>query len=103
MAVDYVLCLFVFAGYTYGPLLGMFAFGILTKWSVPRYAPAVVSILSPFIAYAISYSSEVWFDFKFGFFVLILNGAITFLGLLLFSLSINKPKSSQHYKTNLVS
>lgn len=82
-----ILKLFVFAGYTYGPLLGMFSFGILTQVQTPKYAPVVVSILSPFIAYAISTASEIWFGFEFGFFILILNGGVAFIGLLLSSLS----------------
>lgn len=81
-----ILKLFVFAGYTYGPLLGLFAFGILTRLNTPKWAPPVVSILSPFLAFMISYYSEVLLGFEFGFFILILNGCITFLGLLISSL-----------------
>ncbi|ARN77610.1 sodium:solute symporter [Nonlabens spongiae] len=81
-----ILKLFVFAGYTYGPLLGMFSFGILTKLQTPKWAPAVVSIAAPFLAFGVSYFSELWFEFEFGFFILILNGAIAFLGLLLSSM-----------------
>ena len=77
--------LFVFAGYTYGPLLGLFAFGILTKIKVYHYATPIIAILSPFIAFGISTAANYYFEFEFGFFVLLLNGMITFLGLLIAS------------------
>lgn len=74
--------LFVFAGYTYGPLLGLFSFGILTSLKVPQYATPIIAIVSPFLAFGISYFANYAFQFEFGFFVLLLNGFITFLGLL---------------------
>ncbi|AZQ43676.1 sodium:solute symporter [Nonlabens ponticola] len=73
--------LFVFAGYTYGPLLGMFGFGILTKVKVNHKLIPIIAIASPFVTYAISYLAETQANFKFGFFILILNGAITVAGL----------------------
>lgn len=75
--------LFVFAGYTYGPLLGLYSFGLFTKWMVKDKLVPMIAILSPIVCYLISINSEVWFGFEFGFFVLILNGALTFLGLIL--------------------
>jgi len=75
--------LFVFAGYTYGPLLGMYSFGMFTKWQIKDKWVPVVAILSPVLCYLISNNSEIWFGFEFGFFVLILNGLLTFLGLIL--------------------
>ncbi len=78
--------LFVFAGYTYGPLLGLFSFGILTKLKVPHLTTPIIAIASPFIAFAISYFALEWYEFEFGFFILLLNGAITFIGLLIASL-----------------
>lgn len=75
--------LFVFAGYTYGPLLGLYAFGLFTKWNVIDKFVPVVAVLSPVISYVISVNSLKWFGFEFGFFILILNGLLTFLGLLL--------------------
>lgn len=83
--------LFVFSGYTYGPLLGLFSFGILTSLKTPKYAPLVVSILSPFTAYGISYFSELWFGFEFGFFILLINGLCTFLGLLISTIGYSSP------------
>ncbi len=75
--------LFVFAGYTYGPLLGLYAFGLFSKWKVKDKWVPIIAILSPILSYGISYYCEYWFDFKFGFFILILNGLITYLGLVL--------------------
>ncbi|RKS53832.1 Na+/proline symporter [Gillisia mitskevichiae] len=75
--------LFVFAGYTYGPLLGLYSFGLFTKWLVKDKLVPIIAILSPIVCYLISMNSEAWFGFEFGFFVLILNGALTFLGLIL--------------------
>lgn len=75
--------LFVFAGYTYGPLLGLYAYGLFTKWQVRDKLVPVVAILSPFLGYAISSWSTALLNFEFGFFILILNGALTFFGLVL--------------------
>ena len=78
-----IVKLFTFAGYTYGPLLGLYAFGLFSKWKVRDHLVPIVAILTPFVGYAISYFSASWFDFEFGFFILILNGALTYLGLVL--------------------
>ncbi|WP_040281094.1 sodium:solute symporter [Psychroserpens damuponensis] len=75
--------LFVFAGYTYGPLLGLYAFGLFTKWNVKDKIVPIIAILSPILSYIISVNSLKWFGFEFGFFILILNGFLTFLGLIL--------------------
>jgi len=74
--------LFKFATYTYGPLLGLFTYGILTKMkTIDKWVPFVV-ILSPILTYIIDVNSATWFGgFKFGFFILAVNGLITFLGL----------------------
>jgi solute:Na+ symporter, SSS family len=75
--------LFVFAGYTYGPLLGLYSFGLFTKMKVKDKLVPIIAVASPILTYLISYNSLAWFGFEFGFFVLILNGALTFLGLVL--------------------
>lgn len=75
--------LLVFAGYTYGPLLGLYAFGLFTKWQVRDKLVPIVAILSPILSYLLSINSLRWFGFEFGAFILILNGALTFLGLIL--------------------
>lgn len=76
---------FIIAGYTYGPLLGLYSFGLFTKWKVKdRFVP-YVAVASPLITYAITQNSErlLW-GYKFGFEALILNGMLMFLGLYLF-------------------
>ncbi|MDR1227143.1 MAG: sodium:solute symporter [Prevotellaceae bacterium] len=72
------------AGYTYGPLLGLFAFGMLTKMPIhDRWVP-LVAILSPALCFALSLLSPILLSgYEFGFELLIVNGALTFLGLLL--------------------
>ncbi len=75
--------LFVFAGYTYGPLLGLYTFGLFTTLKVKDKLVPIIAILSPVISYIISNNSDSWFGFKFGFFILVLNGFLTFLGLIL--------------------
>ncbi|MDP4281438.1 MAG: sodium:solute symporter [Bacteroidota bacterium] len=74
--------LFTIAGYTYGPLLGLYSFGLFTKFEVKdRWVP-LVCIISPLICYILSSYSELWFNgYKFGFELLIVNGIITFAGL----------------------
>lgn len=75
--------LFIFAGYTYGPLLGLYAFGLFTKWQIRDKFVPIIAIVSPILSYTISVNSMKWFGFDFGFFILILNGALTYLGLIL--------------------
>jgi Na+/proline symporter len=76
--------LFTVAGYTYGPLLGLFAYGLFTKNSVKDKWVPVICILSPIICYILNANSVQWLNgYKFGFELLILNGIITFIGLLL--------------------
>ncbi|WP_420552629.1 sodium:solute symporter [Tenacibaculum aiptasiae] len=74
--------IFQFAGYTYGPLLGLYAFGLFTKLNVKDKLVPYICLLSPVLTYLISIYSKSELNFDFGFFVLILNGLITFLGLL---------------------
>jgi Na+/proline symporter len=75
--------IFTLAGYTYGPLLGLYSFGLLTKRKVyDRFVP-VIAIVSPLVCMLISYKSAQWLHgYRFGFELLLLNGLITFLGLL---------------------
>ena len=72
----YVLC-----GYTYGPLLGLFAFGMLTK-RMPRdrFVP-YICIASPLVCYAIDTLTWQLSGYRFGYELLILNGLLTFLAL----------------------
>jgi len=75
---------FIIAGFTYGPLLGLYSFGLFTKWQVNDKWVPYVAVASPILAYIISSNSEAWlWGYKFGFEVLILNGLLMFIGLFL--------------------
>jgi Na+/proline symporter len=78
--------IFSVAGYTYGPLLGLFSFGIFTQRVVKDQWVPLICILAPIFGYSLSkYSSEWLNGYQFGFELLMLNGAFTFLGLWLIS------------------
>lgn len=96
MAVLFLLCIvtfkavgsgsiinavYVMAGYTYGPLLGLYAFGLFTKRAVnDRYVPAVC-ICAPVLCAVLDHYAPIWWGYKFGYELLMLNGALTFAGL----------------------
>ena len=83
---EVITAVFDIAGYTYGPLLGLFAFGLYTKRAVTDRLVPLVCVLGPVLTYVLNQNSEVWFNgYKIGFERLILNGALVFLGLLLIS------------------
>jgi len=74
--------LFKAAGYTYGPLLGLFLFGLITKRSVRDPWVVLICLLSPLLSFLIDRFSDVLLGgFELGFLILALNGALTFLGL----------------------
>ncbi len=76
---------YAIAGYTYGPLLGLFFFGLFTKYKVKEKFVPVVAILSPVLCYIMSlYSKEFLNGYEIGYELLLLNGLLTFLGLLIF-------------------
>ncbi len=75
--------IFTFANYTYGPLLGLYAFGLFTKLkSKDKWIP-LICILSPIITYFLNYFSLILYGFNFGYALLIVNGCVTFIGLYL--------------------
>ena len=74
------------AGYTYGPLLGLFTFGLFTRRQLREKLVPVVCVLSPLLSYVVSSHAEAWFNgYKFSIEIILVNGIITFLGLLLIS------------------
>jgi Na+/proline symporter len=74
------------AGYTYGPLLGLFSFGILTKRVVNDRLVPVVAVISPIICFLVDkYQASLFGGFEIGLELLILNGLLTFIGLWLIS------------------
>ena len=79
-----ITIIFDVAGFTYGPLLGLYTFGLFTKRSVDDRRVPYIAILSPVICYVLRLNSPQWFGYTFGFEILLLNGLITFLLLLAF-------------------
>ena len=71
--------LLLFAGYTYGPLLGLFLLGIFSKLQIRDALVPYLSVGAPIISYGITAICKTKFEFDFGFFVLALNGAISTL------------------------
>jgi Na+/proline symporter len=74
--------IFIVASYTYGPLLGLFAFGLLTKRKVKDVYVPLVCIDAPLLTYIIATVAPYWLGgYNFGFELLLLNGILTFIGL----------------------
>lgn len=72
----YVLC-----SYTYGPLLGLFAYGLLTRRGVGDGAVPYVCVASPLLCFALDMAAQHLWGYRFGYELLMLNGMITFTGL----------------------
>ena len=89
--IDIILKL---AGYTYGPLLGLFSFGILTRRRLPEGAAIpIICLVAPAVCYYISANAVTWFNgYEIGIELLIINGLLTFIGLWLFSKPMNIAK-----------
>jgi Na+/proline symporter len=83
--------IFTFANYTYGPLLGLYAFGLFSKLKLKDKWVPLVCILSPIITYLLNYICLEFYDFSFGFALLIVNGLVTFIGL--YSIKNSKKKA----------
>src|SRR5690606_11327609 len=81
-----VSAVFKVAGFTYGPLLGLFAFGLLSKQPIrDRFVP-YLCILSPILSLILDLNSETWFNgFRFGFEILLVNAGFTMAGLWMLS------------------
>ena len=74
------------AAYTYGPLLGLFAFGILTRRSVKDKLVPYICFAAPIICFFIDrFQHNIFGEFEIGLELLIINGLITFIGLMLIS------------------
>lgn len=83
MATDAVIALVLkLANFTYGPLLGLFAFGLFTRGRVRPWAVPWVCVVAPMLCWGLDARSVVWFNgYRFGNELLLVNGALTFLGL----------------------
>ena len=73
---------FKFAGFTYGPLLGLYSFGLFTKWKVRDHLVPFLAIGSVVISIVLNLYSQDWFGFSFGFEILMVNGSLMFVGLI---------------------
>ena len=86
---EVITAVFDIAGYTYGPLLGLFAFGLYTNRAVRDQLVPFVCVLGPILTYILNENSQAWFGgYKIGFERLLLNGILIFLGLW----AISRPK-----------
>jgi Na+/proline symporter len=83
---DLIGLILTIAGYTYGPLLGLFSFGIFTKRKLMEIGVPLVCITVPLICYWLDKNStELFNGYNFGYELLIVNGLLTFLGLWIIS------------------
>lgn len=73
--------IYVIAGYTYGPLLGLFAFGLITERPVNDRVVPFIAVASPLICALIQFVSTAYLHYSFGYELLMLNGLLTFVGL----------------------
>jgi len=98
-----VNAIFKAAGYTYGPLLGLFAFGMTTRRMVADKLVPVICLLSPVITYFIDTNSVAWMGYALGFELIVLNGFITYLLLALTSRAgtADRLAMAPHSKSNL--
>ena len=86
--------LFKLAGYTYGPLLGLYSFGLFTKLKIKDNWVPLVAFFSPLLCGILSLKSKQWFGgYEFGFELLMLNGLLTFIGLLFLVRRLGKNKN----------
>lgn len=83
--------IFKVASYTYGPLLGLFAFGMLNKLKIRDQFSPIIAILAPILSFLLASNSEQWFSYTFGYEILLVNGIFTYLGLWL----VRKPNQKE--------
>jgi SSS family transporter len=77
-----VSAVFKVAGFTYGPLLGLFLYGLISKRQVHDKWVPLVCVLAPIISVILNFNSESWFNgYQFGFEILLVNAALTCLGM----------------------
>ena len=82
--------LFRVASYTYGPILGMFAFGIFTKFEIrDRWMP-IVAILAPILSWGLQYGAKYYYGYEIGYELLVYNALFTIFGMLLLRVKRDK-------------
>lgn len=89
---DAISAVYTLASYTYGPILGLFVFGMIGRRPVHDRLVPVVCIAAPFISWAIQHALDAWFGYKTSFELLIINALVTAIGLWL--LTIGKKESA---------
>ena len=81
-----ITLIFTMASYTYGPLLGMFLFGLITRRTINEHAVPIIALLSPLLCYVVSTHSAAWLGgYTFSYEIIILNATLTMAGLWMFS------------------
>ena len=75
--------IYIICSYTYGPLLGLFTFGLFTRWQVKDRCVPYIAIISPVICFAIETITRQTTGYEFGYELLMVNGLLTFVGLYL--------------------
>jgi hypothetical protein len=73
------------SGYAYGPILGLFVFGMSTKRKIRDKWIPFLCLITPVLAYIIDRNAGLWFGYTFNYETIVINGLLTFLGLLLLS------------------
>ena len=77
-----ITLIFTMASYTYGPLLGMFLFGLMTKRKVEDKALPIIAIVSPLLCYILSSNADSWLGgYQFSYEIIVVNAALTMLGM----------------------
>ena len=110
VALAFALCIAVFhiagsgtiidtiyrlAGYTYGPLLGLFSFGLFTHRTANDQAVPYIAVISPIICAFLDYLAPLLWNYRFSYELLLLNAALTFLGLLITSRPASRRKTTR--------
>lgn len=86
--------IFKVASYTYGPLLGLFAFGMISKRKINDYWTPFICVMAPIFSYWIAYNSPLWFNYTFGNEILLVNGLSTYFGLWVSGFSLEEPATT---------
>ncbi len=89
--------IYTLVSYTYGPLLGLFSFGLLTKRSANDRLIPWIALASPLVCLFLHYATKTWLGYTFGYELLLINGLFTFLGLWFTS----KPNRNGHFQRNV--
>lgn len=77
--------IYIIASYTYGPLLGMFAFGLFTRRQPKDGVTPYIAVAAPLLCFALDRLTMTCFGYRFGYELLILNGLLTFVAILCLS------------------